>query len=37
MTPDQFEASYPGWRDLESHRDPNILSDFWRRVTGISA
>jgi L-gulonolactone oxidase len=37
MTPDQFEASYPGWRDLESLRDPKILSDFWRRVTGISA
>jgi FAD/FMN-containing dehydrogenase len=37
MTPDQFEASYPGWRDLESFRDPKILSDFWRRVTGIGA
>jgi L-gulonolactone oxidase len=37
MTPDQFQASYPGWRDLESHRDPKILSDFWRRVTGIDA
>ena len=37
MTPDQFAASYPAWRDLESHRDPKILSDFWRRVTGISA
>ena len=37
MTPDQFQASYPGWRDLESFRDPNVLSDFWRRVTGIGS
>lgn len=37
MTPDQFAASYPGWRGLESQRDPKILSDFWRRVTGIGS
>ncbi len=37
MTPEQFAASHPGWRGLESHRDPKILSDFWRRVTGICA
>ena len=37
MTADQFAACYPGWRSLESCRDPAILSDFWRRVTGIAA
>jgi len=37
MTPAQFQASYPDWRRLEDLRDPMILSDYWRRVTGISA
>jgi L-gulonolactone oxidase len=37
MTADQFAAGYPQWRTLEGHRDPAMLSDFWRRVTGIAA
>jgi hypothetical protein len=28
-----FEASFPGWRDLEKHRDPAIMSAFWQRMT----
>jgi FAD/FMN-containing dehydrogenase len=37
MAPEAFQAAYPGWRTLEHHRDPAIMSDFWRRVTGIAA
>lgn len=29
-----FQRGYPQWRQLEMVRDPNINSDFWRRVTG---
>ena len=32
MGADLFEASFPGWRDLEALRDPAFLSDFWRRT-----
>lgn len=34
MTADQFRSSYPRWEEVERLRDPGILSDFWRRVTG---
>jgi len=33
MPGDAFRAGYPAWRRLEHHRDPAIMSDFWRRVT----
>jgi FAD/FMN-containing dehydrogenase len=33
MSGDAFRAGYPAWRRLEHHRDPAIMSDFWRRVT----
>ena len=33
MSGDAFRAGYPAWRRLEDHRDPAIMSDFWRRVT----
>jgi FAD/FMN-containing dehydrogenase len=32
MSGDVFRAGYPAWRRLEHHRDPAIMSDFWRRV-----
>ena len=37
MTPAEFRAGYPRWRAVEALRDPAILSDFWRRVTGEAA
>jgi L-gulonolactone oxidase len=37
MTAEQFRASYPQWGKLETLRDPMILSDYWRRVTGAGA
>ena len=37
MTGDQFRAGYPNWRQLEAARDPDISSDFWRRVTREAA
>jgi FAD/FMN-containing dehydrogenase len=36
MSGDVFRAGYPAWRRLEHHRDPAIMSDFWRRVTGAA-
>ena len=33
MSGDVFRAGYPAWCRLEQHRDPAIMSDFWRRVT----
>lgn len=33
MLPSTFKAAYPKWEMLESIRDPQIASDFWRRVT----
>ena len=33
MSGEAFRAGYPAWRRLEQHRDPAIMSDFWRRVT----
>lgn len=32
MAPDVFEASFPAWRDLEKHRDPKFMSNFWQRT-----
>jgi L-gulonolactone oxidase len=34
MTDQQFQTSYPRWQEVERMRDPAIMSDFWRRVTG---
>jgi FAD/FMN-containing dehydrogenase len=34
MTPAQFEAFYPNWRDFARFRDPMITSSYWERVTG---
>lgn len=33
MTPAEFNAGYPRWREVEALRDPAMMSDFWRRVT----
>ena len=32
-----FRAGYPDWRKVEAQRDPNMMSDFWRRVTAEAA
>ena len=37
MSPAAFQAGYPDWRKVEAQRDPNIMSDFWRRVTAEAA
>jgi L-gulonolactone oxidase len=37
MSGEAFRAGYPAWRQLEEHRDPAIMSDFWRRVTANAA
>src|SRR5262249_21299167 len=37
MSGDAFRAGCPAWRRLEQHRDPAIMSDFWRRVTADAA
>ena len=34
MSGELFRKSYPAWQEVERLRDPNIQSDFWRRVTG---
>jgi L-gulonolactone oxidase len=36
MSGETFRAGYPAWRRLEHHRDPAIMSDFWRRVTNAA-
>lgn len=33
MTAEAFRLGYPNWTELEARRDPEIMSDFWRRVT----
>jgi hypothetical protein len=33
MSGEVFRAGFPHWRELESVRDPALMSDFWRRVT----
>ncbi|MEX6506853.1 FAD-dependent oxidoreductase [Jiella sp. M17.18] len=32
MSPATFAAGFPEWRELAAHRDPAIMSDFWRRT-----
>lgn len=32
MAPDVFKASFPNWENLEQHRDPKFMSNFWRRT-----
>ena len=32
MSANAFRVGYPAWQQLEQHRDPAIMSDFWRRV-----
>lgn len=32
MAPSTFAASFPRWREMETLRDPAIMSDFWRRT-----
>jgi FAD/FMN-containing dehydrogenase len=34
MTPAQFQAFYPQWRQFAQYRDPRLNSSFWERVTG---
>lgn len=29
----EFRRGYPAWQDIESRRDPMLLSSFWRRVS----
>jgi FAD/FMN-containing dehydrogenase len=33
MSAEAFRLGYPNWTNLEALRDPQIMSDFWRRVT----
>lgn len=35
MSPENFQCSYPSWRQLENLRDPLHNSSFWKRVTKI--
>jgi FAD/FMN-containing dehydrogenase len=35
MSGADFRAAYPQWQQLESLRDPAMLSHFWKRVTGL--
>ena len=37
MSGEAFRAGFPNWRKLEAQRDPAMMSDFWRRVTGEAA
>jgi len=37
MSPSAFKSGYPGWRKVETLRDPAMMSDFWRRVTTEAA
>jgi L-gulonolactone oxidase len=33
LSGEDFRSAYPRWREVEAHRDPALMSDFWRRVT----
>jgi FAD/FMN-containing dehydrogenase len=35
MSSADFRAAYPRWQELESLRDPAMLSHFWKRITGL--
>jgi FAD/FMN-containing dehydrogenase len=37
MQPETFGASFPRWPELESNRDPAMMSDFWRRTAMVLA
>jgi hypothetical protein len=32
MSAPAFRAGFPDWQKVEKLRDPNVMSDFWRRV-----
>jgi len=34
MSPESYEAYFPGWREFTKYMDPHFSSSFWRRVTG---
>jgi FAD/FMN-containing dehydrogenase len=34
VPPDVFRRSFPRWREFLEYKDPNMNSDFWRRVAG---
>lgn len=34
MGAEDYQAFYPGWRELADYVDPRFSSDFWRRVSG---
>lgn len=34
MSKNVFQQSFKNWKDILQYKDPNISSDFWRRVTG---
>lgn len=36
MTPRHFQQSFPDWKAVCDFKDPQISSNFWRRVTAIS-
>ena len=33
MSADAFRTGFPDWHKVEGLRDPNVMSDFWRRVS----
>jgi L-gulonolactone oxidase len=37
MSGEAFRSGFSRWQDLEAYRDPALMSDFWRRVTGEKA
>jgi FAD/FMN-containing dehydrogenase len=37
MSGEAFRSGFARWRELEAHRDPAFMSDFWRRVTRENA
>jgi FAD/FMN-containing dehydrogenase len=34
MPADMFKLAYPRWEEFAAHKDPQMSSDFWRRVSG---
>jgi FAD/FMN-containing dehydrogenase len=34
MPADMFKLAYPRWEEFAAHKDPQMSSDFWRRVAG---
>ncbi|HEV3426772.1 MAG TPA: FAD-binding oxidoreductase [Paraburkholderia sp.] len=33
MNRNHFRSAYPAWQELERHRDPALMSRFWKRIT----